>query len=107
MVRICSHDRRANVRALNRRTTVPSERMRAKAKAWLYNADHPNECASQGEVDDLATLLDEVRLNATEEAAAHVENHCCVSSCCDAQPGAGEAKAMAACVLAHAKRMAV
>ena len=40
---------------------MPSEEMRKRALEWLYNADHPNECASQGEVDDLATLLDDVR----------------------------------------------
>jgi len=40
---------------------MPSETMRTKAREWLYNADHPNETASQREVDDLATLLDEVR----------------------------------------------
>lgn len=51
-------------------TKVPSEEMRKRAREWLYNADHPNECASQGEVDDLATLLDEVRTDALSDAAA-------------------------------------
>jgi hypothetical protein len=32
-------------------------------------------------------------------AAKLIENHSCVSSCCDAQPSAGEAKALALCVL--------
>ena len=48
---------------------VPSEEMRKRAREWLYNADHPNECASQGEVDDLATLLDEVRASEREACA--------------------------------------
>jgi hypothetical protein len=96
-----------HLRASGEETKVPSERMRAKARAWLYHPDHPNETASEREVDDLATLLDDVRRNATEEAAAHIEGHCCVSSCCDAQPGASEAKALSACVLANAKRLSV
>jgi len=35
--------------------------LREKARKWLYNADYPNEVATQGEVDDLNTLLTEVR----------------------------------------------
>lgn len=31
-------------------------------------------------------------------AAAHVRAHSCVSSCCDAQPSAGEAEALAKCI---------
>ena len=52
------------MRPKNLEAKVPSEEMRKRAREWLYNADHPNECASQGEVDDLATLLDEVRASA-------------------------------------------
>jgi len=43
---------------------MPSENMRTTAREWLYSAEYPNECASQQEVDDLATLLDEVRADA-------------------------------------------
>ena len=47
-----------------------------------------------------------VHERATEEAALHIERHSCVSSCCDAQPGAGEAVALAQCVRAHGQRVA-
>jgi hypothetical protein len=50
-----------------------SEKMRTQAREWLYTADHPNETATQAEVDDLAALLSEVRANMAEEAAAHIE----------------------------------
>lgn len=39
---------------------------------------------------------------AYERAARHVEEHSCVSSCCDAQPSAGEAAELAKCVRALA-----
>jgi hypothetical protein len=48
------------MRARTEGMTMPSEKMRTRAREWLYNVDHPNETASQQEVDDLATLLDEV-----------------------------------------------
>ena len=48
-------------------TTMPSENMRTMAREWLYNSEYPNECASQQEVDDLATLLDKVREDAAVE----------------------------------------
>jgi hypothetical protein len=57
------------------KTKVPSEKMRTRAREWLYNADHPNEAASQQEVDDLATLLDDVRAEFGEEAAKHIEGY--------------------------------
>jgi DNA polymerase/3'-5' exonuclease PolX len=57
-----------------RRTTVPSETMRTKAREWLYSADHPNKVASAQEVDDLATLLDAVRDLAIEESAKVCES---------------------------------
>ena len=46
---------------------MPSENMRTMAREWLYNSEYPNECASQQEVDDLATLLDKVREDAAVE----------------------------------------
>ena len=101
-MRPCRQKRPENVRPKQTEAKVPSEEMRKRAREWLYNADHPNECASQGEVDDLATLLDEVRwegfAGGLEEAARIVAAHCCVSTCCDAQPGEGEAEALAKCV---------
>ena len=39
-----------------------------------------------------------------EEAALHVERHSCVSTCCDANPSANEAKALAECIRAHGRR---
>jgi hypothetical protein len=45
---------------------------------------------------ELATARDA----AIEEAAVHVGNHCCVSSCCDAQPGMNEARVLADCIRA-------
>ena len=51
---------------------MPSESMRTMAREWLYNAEYPNECASQQEVDDLATLLDKVRGADLRERAAIV-----------------------------------
>ena len=110
-MRPCRQKRPENVRPKQTEAKVPSEEMRKRAREWLYNADHPNECASQGEVDDLATLLDEVRregfAGGLEEAARIVAAHCCVSTCCDAQPGAVEAKALAACVRKRADREAI
>jgi len=35
----------------------------------------------------LAQAREEGRLLGLEQAAAHVENHSCVSSCCDSDPG--------------------
>ena len=39
------------------------------AREWFYNADYPNECASQAEVDDLAALVERVRAEALQAAA--------------------------------------
>jgi hypothetical protein len=47
--------------------------LRDVARKWLFNPDHPNKCATQGEVDDLATLLNDVRDKALEEAACICE----------------------------------
>jgi hypothetical protein len=69
LVRLGNDDQRTRVRANREETRVPSEEMRKAARNWLYNLDHPNECASQQEVDDLATLLDHVRASAMEDAA--------------------------------------
>jgi hypothetical protein len=44
------------------------------------------------------TQLKEAHRNGLEQAARHVENHSCVSSCCDAQPSAGEARSLADCI---------
>ena len=80
---------------------VPSEEMRAKAREWWTNPEYPDECPTEHEVDTLAALLDDVRRDGfaggLEEAARIVAAHCCVSTCCDAQPGAGEAEALAKC----------
>jgi hypothetical protein len=38
-----------------------------------------------------------------EAAAKLVEGHCCVSTCCDAQPGASTAEELAACVRKNAR----
>jgi len=37
-----------------------------------------------------------------ELACTKIENHCCVSSCCDAQPSGGEAKELARCLRRNA-----
>lgn len=42
-----------------------------------------------------------IRADEREACARHVENHSCVSSCCDAQPSGGEAKALADCIRAR------
>lgn len=39
-----------------------------------------------------------------EEIAKFIEAHSCVASCCDAQPSAGEAKALADCVRGFVQR---
>jgi len=48
------------VRATTEKKAMPSEKMRTRAREWLYTAEHPNEAPSAQEVDFLATLLDEV-----------------------------------------------
>ena len=40
-----------------------------------------------------------------DEIARHIENHSCVSSCCEAQPSGGESKALAECVRRHVARI--
>ena len=55
-------------------STSAYEALREKARKWLYNPEHPNECATQGEVDDLQHLLEEVRAEAFEEVARLAED---------------------------------
>lgn len=43
-------------------------------------------------------IVQAVRATGVEAAAKLVESHSCVSSCCDAQLSAVEAKALAACI---------
>lgn len=46
-----------------------------------------------------AAIKAEARTAAIREAAYHVAQHSCVSSCCNAQPSASEANELAGCVL--------
>jgi len=75
-----------------------------------YLRKHRHGVDTSEAYDDLRSLLAEVRadgfVRGAEESALHVERHCCVSSCCEAQPGFGEAKSLAECVRSHAKRVA-
>jgi hypothetical protein len=72
--------------ALNLGATY-SDSLIAEHARWLLNRE--SDAATRG----------------AEEAALHVERHSCVSSCCDAQPGANEAKALAQCIRAHTDRL--
>lgn len=73
-----------------------------------YLRKHRHGLDTSEAYDDLRSLLVEVRadgfVRGAEESALHVERHCCVSSCCEAQPGSGEAKSLAECVRSHTKR---
>ena len=51
-----------------------------------------------------AAIASAAKADAFAEAAAHVERHSCVSTCCDANPSANEAKALAECIRAHGRR---
>lgn len=42
--------------------------------------------------------LNEAFLAGVEAAAKHIETHSCVASCCNAQPSANEAHALATCI---------
>jgi len=53
---------------------------------------------------DAAAIASAAKADAFAEAAAHVERHSCVSTCCDANPSANEAKALAECIRAHGRR---
>ena len=84
-----------------------------RAKAW---ADAPcigggraypggrDRLEDAGCVEDLAKLIGQIRAETIEACAQHVEAHSCVASCCDAQPGAGEARSLADCVRKLATR---
>ena len=49
---------------------VPSEDMRKRAREWWINTEYPNERPTEHDVDDLATLLDEVRNGAFGDVQA-------------------------------------
>jgi len=47
--------------------------------------------------------IEEAFIAGVEAAAKGIEDHCCVSSCCDAQPSAIVAKQLAKCIRSNIK----
>lgn len=73
------------------------------AKAWVADM-LSREAGPDALAYHLALLLKKERADEREAAAKDIEVHCCVSSCCDAQPSAGEAKALADCIRRRASQ---
>jgi len=79
------------------RTPTATDESKTDFRRALDVIDAVNKAGGTLAFTDLLDLIADVRTDERERIATSVENHCCVSSCCDWQPG-NEAKTLAACI---------
>ena len=78
---------------VHRPVSVEDEAMQI-SKRWTQGTGPPELAA------EIVDLVARERALMGETAAQHIEVHCCVSTCCDAQPGGTTAKELADCLRA-------
>jgi hypothetical protein len=77
-----------------------SKRLKNEAELWRLCALKAAERIEQLQAERDRLLEEKLAAfnHGVEAAAVIVELHCCISSCCDAQPASDEAKSLANCV---------